>query len=335
MNEFIDILGIIVNMKAIIVGIIVCIMLCTCGVIIYRRKTEQMLNKVLQELDRAVNQNFQQPIYDESIDGAIIERLNRIVQITKMQTEQANKERDMIKSLISNISHQVRSPLTNIMLYTGLLKEEILRQSRTKEEILCQPRTDEKNFYEKELQLADKIQKQSEKLEFFMKELVKSSYTEQEIISINLEQVSVDELINKACQMVELEALKKEIYIFHEDTEFFCQADKKWMVEALGNILENAVKYSREKSLIEIKVIPYDSFICIEVKDEGIGIKEEEQGLIFKRFYRSLTVSSIPGFGIGLYLVREVLTKQGGYIKVQSKLGQGSAFQLFLSRYKT
>ena len=81
-------------------------------------------------------------------------------------------------------------------------------------------------------------------------------------------------------------------------------------------------------------MVPYESFVCIQVQDQGCGIKEEEQGMIFERFYRSESVSNEPGFGIGLYLVREVLSKQGGYVKIKSKIGKGTTVQLYLSRYE-
>ena len=257
---------------------------------------------------------YQDTAYDESMDAAVAERLNRVVQISGMNQEKAERERDTIKSLISDISHQVRTPLTNIMLYVGLLQEQDLDEST--------------------MRLAEKIQKQSMKLDFFMKELVKSSYTEQEMISIHPEMTGVEEIINTACQMVEVAALKKKIDIVEEVTEVLCYADKKWTTEAIGNVLDNAVKYSPEDSQVKVNVLPYESFICIQIVDQGIGIREEEQGMVFERFYRSKDVSSEPGFGIGLYLVREVLTKQGGYVKITSEIGKGTTVQLYLSRYE-
>lgn len=267
---------------------------------------------ILQKLDRAIGGEIQETPYDESMDAAITERLNRIVQIAEMKQGMAEKERDSIKSLISNISHQVRSPLTNIMLYTGLLQEQ--------------------NIDSDTMILTDKIKKQSEKLDFFMKELVKSSYAEQEMISIYPQMVSVEELLNTSCQIIELAALKKKISIVQTETNTLCYADKKWTTEALANVLDNAIKYSPENSEISIQAIPYESFICIQIRDQGIGIEEEEQGLVFERFYRSKSVSNEPGFGIGLYLVREVLSKQGGYVKIKSEIGQGTTVQLYLSR---
>ena len=279
-----------------------------------RKKMETAYQNLLQRLDRAIGGEVQGTVYDESMDAAVTERLNRIVRISRMNQGKAERERDMVKSLISDISHQVRTPLTNIMLYAGLLQE--------------QPLKDEAAV------LVDKIGRQSEKLDFFMKELVRSSYAEQEMISICPQIVGVEELIDTACQTVELAALKKKICIVREETDARCYADKKWTVEAIGNVLDNAGKYSPEHSQIRLRVISYESFICIQVQDQGIGIKEEEQGLVFERFYRSESVSSEPGFGIGLYLMREVLSKQGGYVKIQSQAGQGSVVQLFLSRYE-
>ena len=292
----------------------VCAIVCTLLCHHIQKKMEVTYQNLLQRLDRSIGGEIQDTAYDESMDMAVTERLNRIVQISGMNQGKAEKERDIIKSLISDISHQVRTPLTNIMLYVGLLKEQDLDSDT-------------------EL-LVDKIGKQSEKLEFFMKELVKSSYAEQEMISIYPQIMSVEEILHTACQIVELAALKKKINIVQEETDVLCCADKKWTTEALGNVLDNAIKYSPENSQIKVKVVPYESFVCIQVQDQGCGIKEEEQGMIFERFYRSESVSSEPGFGIGLYLVREVLSKQGGYVKIKSQIGKGSTVQLYLSRYE-
>lgn len=280
----------------------------------YQNRMEATYQELLLKLDRAIGGEIQNTAYDESMDAAVAERLNRVVQISGMNQEKAESERDTIKSLISDVSHQVRTPLTNIMLYVGLLQEQDLDRNT--------------------MLLVDKIQKQSMKLDFFMKELVKSSYAEQEMISIHPEMTGVEEIINTACQMIELDALKKKIDIVKKETEALCYADKKWTIEAIGNVLDNAVKYSPEDSQIKVNVIPYESFICIQIVDQGIGIREEEQGMVFERFYRSKDVSSEPGFGIGLYLVREVLVKQGGYVKIKSEIGKGTTVQLYLSRYE-
>lgn len=281
------------------------------------KKTETVMAHLLQRMDNAIHGQIQEMAYDESMDAAITQRLNRLLQIAGMHKEQAELERDTIKALISDISHQVRTPLSNIMLYIELLREQAL---------------------EKDIEvLADKIQKNSEKLDFFMKELVKSSYVEQEMILVHPKMVSVEELIDISCQNVELAAFRKKIMIkkelSKEVSEKLCYADKKWTIEALGNLLENAIKYSKEESMVQIRCKEQESFLCIEVQDDGIGIKEEEQGKVFERFYRSEQVKEQPGFGIGLYLAREVLSKQGGYLKLTSKLGKGTVIAMYLSRF--
>lgn len=300
----------------------------------YRKRMQAATQMLLERLDRAIGGEMQEEIFDESVDAAVTERLNRLLELTNMHQEQAETERDTIKSIISNITHQIRTPVTNIMLYTGLLQE-----------IVAAPGQDD-GLTENISHLLLKLQKQADKLDFFMKELVKSTYTEQEMISLHPEMTDVQEIMAAACQTVELSAMKKGIVIAvqpagdvqqhgKEETAdgILCYADRKWTVEALANVLDNAVKYSPSGSRIDVRLRTGESFLCVEVEDRGCGIREEEQGRIFERFYRAEEVSAEPGFGIGLYLVREVLSRQGGYARVKSAPGEGTTMYLYLSRY--
>lgn len=145
-------------------GAAVCAAVSICLLVKERGKMKALLQETLQKLDQAISGNLQDVTYDESMDGAVAERLNKLVEMAGTQRDRAQEERDAVKALISDITHQVRTPLSNIMLYTDLLQEQPLeKDSRL---------------------LAEKIRKQSEKLEFFMKELVRSSYTEQEMIAV-------------------------------------------------------------------------------------------------------------------------------------------------------
>lgn len=300
----------------------------------YRKRMQAATQMLLERLDRAIGGEMQEEIFDESVDAAVTERLNRLLELTNMHQEQAETERDTIKSIISNITHQIRTPVTNIMLYTGLLQEIVAALGQ------------DGGVTENISHLLLKLQKQADKLDFFMKELVKSTYTEQEMISLHPEMTDVQEIMAAACQTVELSAMKKGIVIAvqpagdvqqhgKEETAdgILCYADKKWTVEALANVLDNAVKYSPSGSRIDVRLRTGESFLCVEVGDRGCGIREEEQGRIFERFYRAEEVSAEPGFGIGLYLVREVLSRQGGYARVKSAPGEGTTMYLYLSRY--
>ena len=244
----------------------------------YRNKMLSQYNSFLNKADEILGGKQIDMRYDESLDSAISERLNRIVEISNMQKEVAEQEHNTIKSLLSNISHQIRTPLANITLYAGLLKEEVNESTS--------------------FRLADKIEKNAEKLEFFMKELLKSSYSEQEIISVNPKIIELDKIIKKSCQAVELDAMKKNIRIRSENNDYKVFADPKWTEEVFTNIFENAIKYSPSNTEVTIKSILYESFVCVKIIDNGIGIPEQEQGKVFQRFYRGTNVTDKQGFGI-------------------------------------
>ncbi len=293
--------------------ILLCILFCLLVQQHYKREMEAVYQGLLLKLDRAITLGAGEVSYDESMDAAVCERLRRILEISGMHKEKAQKERDMVQSLISDITHQVRTPLTNIMLYTGLLQEK------------------EKDG--ETAVLIEKISQASFRLDFFMRQLVKSSCAEREMIALSPKLTKAGEIVGMACQAQELSAMKKNIVFVREVTEDMCFADKKWTIEAVANVVENAVKYSPENSRIEVKTIPYESFVLIEVKDFGIGIKEEERGLVFGRFYRSEDVKDLPGFGIGLYLVREIISGEGGYVKIKENPEGGTIVQVYLSRF--
>lgn len=113
-----------------------------------------------------------------------------------------------------------------------------------------------------------------------------------------------------------------------EDAPVYAYFDKKWSMEALGNILDNAIKYTNTGG-ITIKLCSYELFACVEVTDTGIGIGEEEHAAVFGRFYRGNAVAEKSGVGIGLYLARSIMQQQGGYIRLSSTPGEGSTFGLY------
>ena len=278
----------------------------------YKNKLSTEYQNFLNKTDEILSGKKIDLSYDESLDSAISERLNRIMEIAYMQKETAEEERDIIKSLITNINHQIKTPLANITLYTGLIKEQISDEKTTR--------------------LANKIENNADKLNFFMKQLLKSSYAEQEIISISPKIVDLDTVMKKSCQSIELDAMKKEIQIISEYHNCKIYADLKWTEEVFTNILENAIKYSPSGASVVVKSTLYESFVCVQIIDSGIGIPEQEQGKIFQRFYRGSNVTDKQGFGIGLYLAREVLRKQQGYIKVKSTMNRGTTIEVFLLR---
>lgn len=176
------------------------------------------------------------------------------------------------------------------------------------------------------------LSEQAKKLDFLISALVKISRLESDIITVQPQKGSLQELIENAITQISSKAKEKKIDIQAKPTDGIAYFDPKWTVEAIYNVFDNAVKYSPSYSIIKVNVIAYEIFLRIDITDQAMGIKEDEQSKIFTRFYRSPMVSTKEGVGIGLFISREILTAGGGYIKVVSKLGHGSTFSIFLPR---
>lgn len=282
-------------------------------IFLYRRRTQKLMQKILDRIDNAIAGRYQEANPDESMLSAIEERLNQFLSISIETKKASSNERDTIQSLVSDISHQLKTPLSNMILYTELLQER-------------------KDIPDKVAGMANQIHIQSEKLNFLIKALVKSSYLETELISISKRPEKLDELILQSCQAMESKAMGKGISMEYEECGYICSFDPKWTQEALCNILDNAIKYSMPHSTIHIQVMEYEMFCRIDIVDSGMGIPEEEQGLIFQRYYRSPLVKQEQGLGIGLYLAREIIGRQQGFIRVSSKPMSTTNFSIFLCR---
>ena len=174
------------------------------------------------------------------------------------------------------------------------------------------------------------ILEQTEKLDFLIQSLVKLSRMESGIIAVHPEDTAIAQMFASVQQQFNVKAMEKDISLNLFDTDLHAMCDAKWTVEALGNIVDNAIKYTSCGGNVQIKVEQYSFFVKIDIIDDGIGIEKEEIPKIFGRFYRSLSVADQPGVGIGLFLAREIIQAQKGYIKVTSKRGKGSTFSVFL-----
>lgn len=273
---------------------------------------EKTLERLDQMVTDALNGNFCEENYDETQLSRLESKWKQYLSSSKMSMEQTEKERENIKSMISDISHQTRTPLSNIRLYAELLQERISGQE--------------------EQEMARQMREQAEKLEFLIQALVKMSRLESDILEVKPVRQPVEPLISGVLDAVGPKADQKGIKItVSGDRSSQAVYDLKWTLEALYNVLDNSVKYSHKGSRIQIFLRQYQLYYEIQVKDEGIGIKESERAQIFQRFYRGQEVQQADGVGIGLYLTREILRKERGYIKVESVYGQGSSFKVYLA----
>lgn len=301
----------------VIVAVITSVMASGLTVVIYTRKNRAMFDQMNIMLDTAINNTFTESSYDETVLSQIETKLNRFLIASTTGERDISREKDRIKMLISDISHQTKTPIANILLYVQLLQE--------------QEETDSPSAA-----LTSQIAQQSEKLNFLIQALIKTSRMEAGIIHVHPEANLVKTLIHGTVAQVEEQAQLKHMNL-HINCEEGLTAlfDPKWTEEALFNIVDNSIKYTPEQGTVTISTTAYELFIRVDITDTGIGMEEHEINQIFKRFYRSPQVGQVEGVGIGLYLAREIITMQKGYIKVSSAAQKGSTFSIFLPRELT
>lgn len=248
----------------------------------------------------------------ETLTGKFNYKLQRLYEIMQNGRRQVQEEKQSIQEMISDISHQVKMPVTNLKMYNSTLLERQLTQ-------------------EKEQKFHKLIETQINKLDFLMQAMVKMSRLEAGIITLSVAPAPIYDTVGLALAGIELPAEKKQIEVtVNCDPTLIVQHDKKWTAEALFNVLDNAVKYTPSGGKISVTVERWEMVTKIDIADTGRGIPEQHYAQIFRRFYREDEVHDIDGVGIGLYLCREIISKQGGYIQVKSDVGKGSTFSVFL-----
>ena len=281
--------------------------------IVFKNYINDILTKLSDMLATISDMNETEvfSMIDDSIFSKLQHQTLRLINILKSQNKKMEYEKNEIKSLISDIAHQLKIPLTNMKIYSEFLQyENLLEEDRIE--------------FNKVIMLS------LDKLCFLVESMIKMSRLESSIINLHKRPSEINESILSAITQLYKKAQLKNIKIeFSPKENIKLNYDEKWTTEAIFNIIENAIKYSHKDSTIFINVEKYEIFTRIDIKDEGIGISEEEIPKIFKRFYRGSIVLNEEGIGIGLYLSREIVTKQGGYIKVKS-YKNGSIFSIFL-----
>lgn len=281
----------------------------------YRRRTRQTLERLNRMVDAAIQGTFTENSFDESLLSAVESKLAHYLAASTVSAKNVQQEKEHLKALIGDISHQVKTPTANILLYTQLLSEQPLSQ----ESRLC----------------VDALEGQTKKLQSMMDALVKTSRLESGVIALHPTYGKLYRVLEAAVSQLAPKAAAKGIAITLESTEAEAVFDSKWTEEAIANLLDNAVKYTPAGGSVSITVTDYHIFSAIHVRDTGPGIAEEEQPKIFQRFYRGQAHAESEGVGIGLYLVRQIARAQGGYVKVCSQVGSGSTFSLYLPKDKS
>lgn len=290
------------------------------GWICLEMRGSKIVSRLDEMLTSAMEGSFVESDYNETELSRLESKFRQYLTEKELSAERVRTEREAIKELVTDISHQTKTPIANISLYTQLLEEKTTQELKP---------------------YVQQIRQQAQKLEFLIHALTQISRLESGMISLQPRPCQVRELIEKPVSEIRERAKEKQITIalLDEDgqgaaTVKACDSkaccDVRWTQEAIGNLLDNAVKYSPRKSRVTIRVDAFEMFVRISVEDEGPGILEEERARIFERFYRGKDALWQEGNGVGLYLTRMILQKERGYIRVLDGGRGGSCFQVYL-----
>lgn len=272
--------------------------------------TDSMSTCLDEMLDEKENIVFDE--ISETLLSKLQSKLRKLYEILQRHNQNSLEEKRAIKSLVSDISHQTKTPVANIKMYAGILQDREVEREKQKE-------------------FLHSITVQVNKLDFLIQAMIKMSRLETGIFEMRKKRASVYETLGMSLNSVFPKAEQKQIDISVDCPEdlFLCH-DVKWTAEAISNILDNGVKYTPCGGKIAVFAERQEFYTRIRIRDTGKGIPEKNQASVFKRFYREKEVHEQEGVGIGLYLTREIITLQGGYVEVRSKPGEGAEFMIYL-----
>lgn len=291
------------------------VVICVFGILIltiYNRKKEREIKKINKYLNEINNGNYELKI-EENCEDELSKLKNELYKTTVLLRETAeNSEQEKINlsNSLADISHQIKTPLTSIRIMLDNIEENPDMDSKTREEFI------------------EDISKQIEWISSLVISLLKLAKFDAGAIKMNDQEVNVKKLINHVLSNLAILLDIKNIKIEQKiDDDTIIKADYNWQLEALTNIIKNAIEHSNENGTIHIDVENNSVFVKIKIRDEGEGINKKDIKHIFDRFYKAKK-SSENSIGIGLSLAKTIIEQENGYIKVDSEVDRGTTFEI-------
>lgn len=300
------------NMKFNIVVICVFGILILTIVLIYNRKKEREIKKINKYLNEINNGNYELKI-EENCEDELSKLKNELYKTTVLLRETAeNSEQEKINlsNSLADISHQIKTPLTSIRIMLDNIEDNPDMDRKTREEFI------------------EDISKQIDWISSLAISLLKLAKFDAGAIKMNDQEVNVKKLINNVISNLAILLDIKNIKIEQKiDDDTIIKADYNWQLEALTNIIKNAIEHSHDNGTIHINVENNSVFVKIKIRDEGEGINKKDIKHIFDRFYKAKK-SSENSIGIGLSLAKTIIEQENGYIKVDSEVDRGTTFEI-------
>ena len=292
------------------------IIIYTIFLIKYNKNTKKEALLMQKYMDNILidNYNIDFNTYDDNVLSSLKDDIYKMTIKLKNMADNSNKEKKYLATTLSDISHQLKTPLTSLFVFNEILKQDTL-DSKTRKEIL------------------EKSEKQLERIKWLITSLLKMSQLDSGSITLQKDKVNLQKLINESCEpfliSLDLKNVKLQINV---DKKAFVICDKNWTIESISNIVKNALEHVKENGTITIQTITNPIYLKLEIIDDGEGIKSEEINHIFERFYHGN--KNKDSIGIGLNMSKMIIEKQKGHIEVESKLNKGTKFSIYFYHNK-
>lgn len=321
----------IIAVIAIIVGIVICILthsqlgiLITLGLsmvamvvvayVAYKKRENKLADLIIYLM--RVQDNLELPAMkgiSEGQLGILESEIYKLVAQLKEMYSGEKKQKSYMVDMLSDISHQIKTPLTAITLMTDLLKAPDLSE-------------------EKRLDYVAKIDQQTKRITWLIRNLLTLSQLEADMLELKKEKNNLKGLLDGIMETFEIIAEVKDVELSLEcPNEVYITCDKQWTTEAISNIVKNCIEHTPSEGSVRIKVEQNNLATEITIVDTGEGIDKEHLPYIFKRFYKAPGASN-SSVGIGLSMSKQIIMRQNGNITVESEVGKGSSFLIKLYR---
>lgn len=249
--------------------------------------------------------------YNVQVEHATNDEIGLLTKNFNQMTKELNKIETMRQEFIASVSHEIQSPLTSIRGFSAALKDDIVSE-------------------DKKIQYLTIIEKESTRLSQLSSNLLKLASLDSEHQTLTLQQYRLDEQIRHVVMALEPQWTKKNIEIDLDLSNVQMEADKDLLEQVWLNLVTNTIKYTPENGLVKISIHQKNEEIDVKIKDNGIGIAEEDQKYIFESFYKVDKSRTLKGSGLGLAITKKIVRLHEGAIRVESKKEQGSIFTVTL-----
>lgn len=277
------------------------------------------LRAVAQRLSRQITaaqkgERLNGPAADgETLTGKLAVQIDRLADSTRSQAAENQAQKQELQRLIGDIAHQLRAPLANLALYAETLQNPALSA-------------------EERQRFAAIVKQQAHKLDFLVSALVKTSRLESGAIALQSRPADLASTLRAAAEQAMPAAAEKGLTLTVDCPALTVPHDPRWTAEAVFNLLDNGIKYTPAPGAVALTVTPMELYVRIQVQDTGPGIDPAQAAQLFQRFWRGTAHSELPGAGLGLYLARQIVQRQGGYIQASNAPEGGAVFQIFLPK---